>query len=98
MPPRTPSVPLGLPPWWWDSMHYASIHCPVPVQEVVSIVDICRWYVSAIKPECGKAVVDQLTAVPLRNGKVKKLDRPMSVCAEHKAEADRRFAALRTHS
>lgn len=58
-------------------------------------MDTCKWYVSVEKPECGEPAVATITQILLRSGAIKKLVRPMGVCSTHKAESDRRSAAMR---
>lgn len=57
--------------------------------------DKCKWYISALEPECGEPAVSEVTHIPLRNGKVKKLDKPLPVCRAHKHHANHLFASLR---
>ncbi len=59
-------------------------------------METCKWYVSIEQPECGQEGVAFVTAIPLRNGHVRKLDKSMPVCREHQAESRRRFAAIRS--
>jgi hypothetical protein len=57
---------------------------------------VCKWYISALEPECGAPAVAVVTHIPLRSGAVKKLDIPLPVCQLHKSHTDTLFAALRT--
>ena len=58
----------------------------------------CKWYVSVERTECGDLAVGEVTHIPLRSGKVKKLEKPLPVCAAHQSRIDRMFATLRTSS
>lgn len=70
----------------------------VPNQEVVPKMESCKFYVSPMRPECGKDGVIVLDSVPSRSGGVIKLKKPITVCAQHKAYTDRAFAEMRKAS